>query len=86
MKGNKMTLNNFLQNNMTWWDYENLHEHLGESRKMATMIIEQTTSPKKLHIEKIVELLQKHIPEVDAGYLRAEFDFTVEETAVTPSV
>lgn len=78
MNGNKKTLKEFLQNNLSWYDLEHLDEHLGESRKMATMLIEQTTEPKKLHIEKIVELLQKMIPEVDANYLASEFDFAVD--------
>lgn len=78
----KRSFKEFLQDNLSWSDFEGLAEHLGESRKLTTMIVEQSTSPKKLQIEKIVELLQKSIPEVDAAYLEKEFSFCVEEPVV----
>lgn len=71
----KQSFKEFLQENMLWADFEHLDEHLGESARMTTFIIDQSSSPKKLHVEKIVQLINKVNKNVTADQLALNFNF-----------
>jgi hypothetical protein len=68
-----MPFREFLQNNLSWADLENLNVHLGQSTKATTIMIDTPSKLGKLQIEKISELLQKWNPEYTPEYLISEF-------------
>jgi len=73
------TFKEFLQRNLSWEDYEHLNDHLGESAKGTTMLLENPRKGKKLQLEKIIELLQKWNNSFDENFLTEHFLFGIPE-------
>ncbi|MFA9220287.1 MAG: hypothetical protein ACEQSL_03775 [Sediminibacterium sp.] len=79
------TFKEFLQKNLSWFDFETLNHHLGETPKAITLLLNDPSRGKKLQLEKIADLLQHWNPEYDAEYLRSNYAFGVgEQEEVNP--
>jgi hypothetical protein len=71
------TLKEFLQHNLSWHDYEHLNEHLGESQKATTILINDPSKGSKLQGEKIAELVSKTLEGYNSEMLVQNFGFGV---------
>jgi hypothetical protein len=79
-KKNKESFREFLQANLSWHDYEKLHEYLSRSRKMTTLIIDDPRKGEISDLLIIEMLLRKWNSKLDRDYLIIEFNFGLQET------
>ncbi len=75
------TFEEFLQQNLSWFDYENLHNHLGGYPRGTTLLIREPKRGNKLQLEKITELLQKWNKGITTDFLVSQFEFGVAPEA-----
>jgi hypothetical protein len=78
-EGVKLSFKDFLSENLSHSDFEKLNEHLGESSKATTMLLENPRRGTKLQLEKITQLLRKFNPIAQESHLVDEFGFGVTE-------
>lgn len=76
MEGN---FKEFLQHNLSWYDYEHLNEHLGLKAKGVFVIIKDPWKGNKLQLEKIISLLHKWNKGWTANIIVKKYSFGVKE-------
>ena len=63
----------FLRSALSFKEYSQLHEHLGESRRMTTLLVRNPGNLTLTHLDRLVQLIAKRNPGFTSDMLMKEF-------------
>ncbi len=75
MEKSQISFDQFLQEHLTYWDYNNLDTILAESPHRVTKIKNDPSTGRITHLMLLVPRIQKVNKLIDAKFLMTQYDF-----------